>query len=123
MRPDLFHGGMSAGLSVALMVLLLVLFRAGLRWPTLLAAWLASVNLVAFGYYGFDKARAQRGGWRVPEVVLHGLALVGGSLGAYAGMEVFRHKTIKGGFRIFFWVIVAFQVALIAVVIYRLVRG
>ena len=33
------------------------------------------------------------GGWRIPELVLHALALIGGVLGAWAGRVVFRHKT------------------------------
>src|SRR5205085_951689 len=61
-----------------------------------LAAWLQAINLTAFGYYAFDKQRAREAGRRVPELVLHGLALLGGSLGAFAAMQLFRHKTIKG---------------------------
>jgi uncharacterized membrane protein YsdA (DUF1294 family) len=57
--------------------------------------WLASVNLVTFILYGYDKAEAKSGGLRVPEVVLHGLALAGGFLGGWAGRLVFRHKTRK----------------------------
>jgi uncharacterized membrane protein YsdA (DUF1294 family) len=68
---------------------------------------------VAFAYYGVDKFQARRGRRRVPEVVLHGLAVVGGSPGAYAAMQVWRHKTIKGRFRLVFWLIVALQLALI----------
>lgn len=44
-------------------------------------------------------------------MVLHGLALIGGSLGAYAAMRIFRHKTVKGPFRIIFWLIVVAQIA------------
>jgi len=43
---------------------------------------------------------------------LHTLAAVGGSPGALLGMSLFRHKTIKGKFRILFWCIVALQVSL-----------
>jgi uncharacterized membrane protein YsdA (DUF1294 family) len=57
--------------------------------------WLASVNLVTFILYGYDKAEAKSGGLRVPEVVLHGLAFAGGFLGGWAGRLVFRHKTRK----------------------------
>jgi uncharacterized membrane protein YsdA (DUF1294 family) len=81
-------------------------------WYQGLGAWLLSVNFVAFIYYGFDKAQSRRASRRIPEWVLHGLAIVGGSLGAYAGMRVFHHKTIKGRFRVIFWLIVAAQVVL-----------
>ena len=82
-----------------------------------LLAWLGAVNPVTFFYYGFDKWRAKNGGWRVPEAALHGLSIVGGSLGAFAGMQWFRHKTIKGRFRILFWGIVLLQAALVALVV------
>jgi len=121
-RPEWYHGVRALALSLLLVGALLLAFRPALTWAYLLAAWLVAVNVVAFGYYGFDKGRAQSQGRRIPEVVLHGLAIAGGSLGAYAGMRTFRHKTIKGSFRIVFWFIVVCQVALIAAVIYRLTK-
>lgn len=60
--------------------------------------WLAAASVITFLLYGFDKARSKNGGWRVPEIVLHGLALVGGFPGGWAGRSVFRHKTKKGIF-------------------------
>ncbi len=53
----------------------------------------------------------------MPEAVLHGMALAGGSLGAYTAMRLFRHKTIKGRFRLVFWSIVVLQLAIIAWII------
>ena len=58
-----------------------------------LAAYLAVMNLAAFGAYGADKRRARRGSWRIPERTLFLLPLLGGSVGALQGMHVFRHKT------------------------------
>jgi uncharacterized membrane protein YsdA (DUF1294 family) len=123
MRPEWYHTWMALGLTLLIAGGLLMALRPPLTWPPLAAAWLAGVNLVAFGYYGFDKRRARQGGRRVPELVLHGLTFAGGSLGAYAGMELFRHKTVKGSFRIFFWCLVVMQVLLIGAVVYRLVKG
>ena len=62
--------------------------------------WLAAINLVTFFVYGYDKNEAKKGGLRVPEIVLHGLALAGGFLGGWAGMLFFRHKTRKPIFTI-----------------------
>src|SRR5207249_886555 len=62
---------------------------------------------------GRRKARVRQGR-RVPEAVLLTLAASGGSLGAYAGMSFFRHKTLKGSFRTLYWLIVAAQVVLLA---------
>ena len=57
--------------------------------------WLAIASVITFILYGLDKAQSKRGGWRMPEVVLHGLALSGGFPGGWAGRSVFRHKTKK----------------------------
>jgi uncharacterized membrane protein YsdA (DUF1294 family) len=65
--------------------------------------WLATVSVITFILYGYDKAQAKKGGWRVQEKVLHWLALAGGFSGGWAGRSVFRHKTKK---RIFLFVLV-----------------
>ena len=59
----------------------------------ILEVYLAVINLEAFGMFGIDKSRAKRQRWRIPERRLLAAALFGGSLGALAGMYVFRHKT------------------------------
>jgi uncharacterized membrane protein YsdA (DUF1294 family) len=63
-------------------------------------AWLVSWSIVTFLFYGWDKSQAVRGAWRVPEMVLHGLALVGGVAGGWAGMFIFHHKTQKVEFKL-----------------------
>lgn len=55
--------------------------------------YLIGINLLTFLLYGLDKAKARRGAWRIPEKVLLGCGLLGGTLGALAGMKLFRHKT------------------------------
>jgi uncharacterized membrane protein YsdA (DUF1294 family) len=119
MTAQTFHGVVALAASAVLAALVFLLLRLSHTWYNALAAWLAAVNVVAFGYYGYDKARARLGSGRVPEVVLHGLVFAGGTLGAYAGMRYFRHKTIKASFRFLFWFLVVVQVALIAVVLFR----
>ena len=57
------------------------------------------VNIITFFVYGLDKLKAVNHWWRIPEWVLLGLATAGGSDGAYLGMMVFRHKTLKPLFR------------------------
>ena len=42
---------------------------------------------------GIDKSKAKAGKWRIKERTLFISALIGGSIGANAGMQVFRHKT------------------------------
>ena len=58
-----------------------------------LYAWLIAANAAAFVMYGIDKAKAKRGAWRISEAALLLIAAVGGSIGAIAGMVIFRHKT------------------------------
>lgn len=55
--------------------------------------WFMAVNALAFALMGVDKYKAQRGLWRIPEWVLFFFPLLGGTLGAIAGMGFFAHKT------------------------------
>lgn len=55
--------------------------------------YLQLVNLAAFAAFGIDKHKARKNRWRIPEATLMGLAVIGGSIGALAGMYLFRHKT------------------------------
>lgn len=87
----------------------------------LLQSWLIAVTLVTFLAYGYDKAAASARRARVPEKVLLALALAGGTVGAWAGMRFFRHKTAKGRFQFKFLCIVIVQVLLI-VAIYAVSR-
>jgi uncharacterized membrane protein YsdA (DUF1294 family) len=80
----------------------------------LLQSWLIAITGVAFFGYGYDKLTAVRGWMRVPESILLGLSFAGGTLGAYAGMNLFRHKTVKRSFRLKFWLLLALQIALVA---------
>ena len=56
-------------------------------------AWLTAWSIVTFAAYAIDKRQARRHGWRIAEVALHGLALVGGSIGGWIGLLGLRHKT------------------------------
>ena len=85
---------------------------------TILAIYLVLINIAAFAAYGMDKRKAKRNEWRTPESVLLLLAAVGGSVGAYAGMQFFRHKTKHLKFTIGVPAIFIVQVAL-AVIIWR----
>jgi uncharacterized membrane protein YsdA (DUF1294 family) len=119
-RPEVSHGVAALVIVLGLSVLLFLVFRLPYTWYYFLAAWLLAINLTTFAYYGYDKARAGTRLSRVPEAVLHGLVLLGGTLGGWGGMVLFRHKTIKASFRLVFWLIVVLQVGLIAAVLYRI---
>ncbi len=90
-----------------------------LGWnPAPYALWLISTSLVSFALYGHDKFQGSRGGGRIPEAVLHLLALSGGFAGGWLGRVLFRHKTRKT--RFLFILILA--TLLHAVPILRMVR-
>lgn len=68
--------------------------------PTLMTALalLAVLNLYTMLRYWQDKRRAMAGERRIPENNLLGLALIGGSPGAFVACHLFRHKTRKEPF-------------------------
>ena len=68
----------------------------------MLALWLAwlLINIVTFALYGADKRRARRRLWRIPERVLLTATWLMGGVGAYAGMQAFRHKTKHIAFQV-----------------------
>jgi uncharacterized membrane protein YsdA (DUF1294 family) len=61
-------------------------------------AVLVVLNLLSFALFGVDKSRARRGAWRISESTLLLSALVSGTVGAWAGVFGFRHKTRKPSF-------------------------
>jgi uncharacterized membrane protein YsdA (DUF1294 family) len=77
-------------------------------------AALVVVNLWTFLRFGQDKARAMAGRRRIPERDLLGLALIGGSAGAFLARRVFRHKTRKEPFSTRLMLIAAIQIGAIA---------
>ena len=91
--------------------------------PINLAAALIALNLVTFAMFGIDKAKAQSGTWRVKESTLLTLALLGGTLGAYAGRALFRHKTRKQPFGANLFAIAVLQVLSLGALIGWLLSG
>lgn len=55
--------------------------------------YLLLINAVAFFLMLADKRKAKKNLWRIPEATLMMSAVLGGSVGALAGMNMFRHKT------------------------------
>ena len=75
--------------------------------------YLIIINLIAFLTMFIEKRKAKYGRWRIPEQTLLILAIIGGSIGAIAGMYTFRHKTKKLRFSVGFPVILILQIILI----------
>ncbi len=75
--------------------------------------YLLLTNVVSFGLFAWDKQRARQGAWRIKEQTLFLWAIIGGSLGGWLGMRVFRHKTRHLKFKWGFPLIVVIQGCLI----------
>ena len=73
--------------------------------------YLEAVNLLTLGVFGLDKHRARVHRERIPEAALLGLAVLGGGVGALAGMGLFRHKIGKRKFTVGVPLILLGQVA------------
>ena len=74
--------------------------------------YLAVINVVTFFTYGIDKWKAKKSKWRIRETALLGLAVLGGSIGAWLGMKVWHHKTLHKKFRYGVPLILIAQIAL-----------
>jgi uncharacterized membrane protein YsdA (DUF1294 family) len=74
--------------------------------------YLLVINILAFVCYGLDKLKAKRNAPRVSERTLLLLALVGGGVGAWLGMLVWRHKTKHAKFRFGVPILLLLQAAL-----------
>ena len=76
-----------------------------------IAAYLIFLNLVGFLIMGEDKRRAKMHRWRISERMLFLVSILGGSIGTWAGMYVFRHKTRHWYFVIGMPLILILQIA------------
>jgi uncharacterized membrane protein YsdA (DUF1294 family)/cold shock CspA family protein len=115
MAPEL--AGSLIGLAGASSIAAVLALWLGWHW---LLSWLAAINLVVFALYGWDKQRARAGKFRIPELTLHVMAVVGGSAGAFVARQLFHHKTRKASFRLFFWAIVVLQASAVTLYLFLL---
>ncbi len=72
--------------------------------------YLVVLNVTGLLLIGIDKGRAIRQAWRISEKALFVTALLGGSVGCWAGMYLFRHKTKHWYFVIGMPLILALQI-------------
>ena len=80
---------------------------------TLIFLCLMVINIAAFTIYGYDKVQSRLNRRRISEKSLFIVALLGGSLGAWLGMQIFRHKTKHWYFQFGIPLILAVQALLI----------
>ena len=89
---------------------------------TTILIYLIIINVVTFFVYGIDKYKAKHDKWRIPEATLLLLAVVGGSVGAWCGMKVWRHKTMHKKFKYGVPVIFILQVVLALWIVNKLAQ-
>ena len=76
--------------------------------------YLLAVNIATFLLYGIDKYKAKKGRWRISEATLLTMAAIGGSIGAWAAMRLWHHKTMHKKFKYGIPVMIIMQIALVA---------
>ena len=81
--------------------------------------YLAVINVVTFFMYGIDKWKAKRSKWRISEATLLGMAVIGGSIGAWLGMKTWHHKTLHKKFRYGVPAIIIIQLALAGYIYFK----
>ena len=62
--------------------------------PIVVGGYLLLMNIVGLYVMDSDKRLAIKHRFRIPERTLFIVSLLGGSIGTWAGMYLFRHKTI-----------------------------
>lgn len=67
----------------------------------LLILYFVIISIITFLLMYIDKNRAIKNQWRIPESTLINLSILGGGIGTYIGMYIFRHKTRHLKFTIF----------------------
>ena len=80
---------------------------------SVLLYYLIAINIVTFFVSGIDKWKAKQGSWRISEATLLLLAVIGGSIGALSGMQIWHHKTMHLKFKYGLPLILMAQIVLI----------
>lgn len=78
----------------------------------IILGYLHAINIATFFLYGIDKYKAKKGRWRISEATLLMMAVIGGCIGAWAGMRLWHHKTMHKKFKYGIPIIIIIQVAL-----------
>ena len=80
----------------------------------ILAIIFGVLSVITFFMYGVDKFKAQRGKWRISEKTLLISSFIGGAVGGFLAMQLFRHKTKHWYFNVVNILGLVWQIGLIA---------
>lgn len=78
--------------------------------------YLVIINIISFILYGLDKYLAIKKKFRISEISLYVVSIIGGCFMGIVGMKLFHHKTRK----ITFWIV---NVISIIIWIYIIIEG
>ena len=81
------------------------------------AAYLLAVNIITFAAFVVDKSRAVKHRFRIKEITLLGLSLIGGSAGGLIAMYSLRHKTKKPLFTVCVPLMLVLQAAAVFIIL------
>lgn len=82
--------------------------------------YLAVMTVVGLCVMKADKVKAEKQKWRIKESTLFLISIIGGSLGTWLGMYLFRHKTKHWYFVVFMPLILILHISLL---IYLFIKG
>lgn len=88
------------------------------KYYFILLIYLLTVSISAFIMFGVDKQKAKKHKWRIPEHDLILVSILGGSIGAYLGMKLFRHKTKHKKFTVGIPCIIIIQIVIFSIIIF-----
>lgn len=83
----------------------------------ILIIYFVTINVATFLTFGIDKWKARQAKMRIRETALLILAVLGGSIGALLGMQVWHHKTQHKKFKYGLPLILLVQIVLIYFII------
>lgn len=79
--------------------------------------YLIIMNIAGLAVMALDKSRARRHAWRIPEKMLFLVSVLGGSIGTWAGMYLFHHKTKHWYFVVGMPLILVLQIVLLVLLV------
>ncbi len=88
----------------------MIIFQIDVKYLCL--GYVCLINATGFLLMGLDKWKAKHKKWRIAEKTFFLVSILGGSLGTWAGMYVFRHKTRHWYFVIGMPLIIGIQIML-----------
>lgn len=82
--------------------------------------YLAVINVATFFTFGIDKWKAKTSKMRIRETALLTLAVLGGSVGAWLGMQTWHHKTKHKQFMFVVPVMIIIHLIIFVIILFKI---